>query len=368
MIAALCTLLVAAQVVAAPAAAATTTAGPRPVEIVLYSDFQCPFCALFAQPLRDVQRTGVDGVAVNVTFKHFPLPLHPRAPLAHRAAQAAAEQGRFWEMHDLLFANQRRVERGDLAGYARQLGLDVDRFERDMNDPRTAAAIEADARDGRQLGVNGTPTFYVNGREYSGAMSADQLKRLVVAAAGDARSSADVPDASTSLGPAGAPVVIELFADLRSPITRLALEAINGVLARRPEAVRVQFRHLPLAFHADARLAHEAAAAAAAGGRFWNAAAYLVDHAAPIGQSDLLAMAARLGLDASSFTAALGDHRYAARIEADLQSGQRRGIRGSPAIVVNGRRIDGVPTVDTLCGYVDAALAARSQPDQPRKP
>src|SRR6266480_1377313 len=102
---ALCSVLVAAQLAAgAPEAAAPPA--PKPVDIVVFSDFQCPFCALFSRPLRELQATGVDGVAINVTFKHFPLPMHQRAPLAHRAALAAAEQGQFWAMHDILFANQ----------------------------------------------------------------------------------------------------------------------------------------------------------------------------------------------------------------------------------------------------------------------
>jgi protein-disulfide isomerase len=366
MIVAWCGLLVAAQVAAATPS--PTAVRPAPVEIVVFSDFQCPFCAMFAQPLREVQRAGVDGVAVTVAFKHFPLPLHPKAPLAHRAAQAAAEQGRFWEMHDLLFANQRRVEHPDLVAYARQLGLDIDRFERDLNDERTKTTVEADAMDGRQLHVGGTPTFYVNGREYSGAMSLDQLKAIVLSAERGARSLGDVTDASMSLGPADAPVVIELYADLRSPISRRAVDVVSDMLSRHRPAVRIQFRNFPLAFHADAALAHEAAMTAARSDRFWDVAGYLLDHPAPVTRSDLIALAGRLGLDESDFAAALREHRYAPRVDADVQSGQRRGIRGSPAIVVNGRRIDGVPTVQTLSDYVDAALAAQSQPAQPRKP
>src|SRR5262245_25299901 len=113
---------------------APQTETPRPVvEIELFSDFQCPFCARFAEPFRAVQTTRIDGVDVRVTFRHYPLIIHPRAPLAHQAALAAGEQGRFWEMHDLLFANQARVQRDDLVSYAKTLGLDVDRFTRDLD-------------------------------------------------------------------------------------------------------------------------------------------------------------------------------------------------------------------------------------------
>ena len=90
------------------------------VQIVLYPDFQCPFCAQFAVPVRQLQTDGVHGVKTTVTFKNFPLSIHPGAQLAHQAAMAAKAQGKFWEMHDLLFANQGRVQRSDLVGYAQR--------------------------------------------------------------------------------------------------------------------------------------------------------------------------------------------------------------------------------------------------------
>ena len=147
-------LLVGSPEVSAPAALKT-------VDVVVFSDFQCPFCALFSRPLRELQTTGADGVAVAVTFKNYPLPMHARAQLAHQAALAAAEQGQFWEMHDLLFANQQHAQRDDLVGYAARLGLDVERFRRDLDSDRIKDTIESDKADGRQLHVNGTPTFYV---------------------------------------------------------------------------------------------------------------------------------------------------------------------------------------------------------------
>src|SRR5262245_4451495 len=99
---------------------ANTATAPVPVEVVFYSDFQCPFCAQFSGPFREFQKKGVEGAKVTVQFKHFPIAsLHPAAQLAHQAALAAKAQGKFWEMHDLLFANQRQAQRADLLGYAK---------------------------------------------------------------------------------------------------------------------------------------------------------------------------------------------------------------------------------------------------------
>src|SRR6185295_11549409 len=86
------------------------------VEIVVFSDFHCPFCAQFAQSFRDLLTKGVEGVQITAQFKQFPLNIHPQSPLAHRAALAAAEQGKFWEMHDLLFANQSAITRDEMIG------------------------------------------------------------------------------------------------------------------------------------------------------------------------------------------------------------------------------------------------------------
>ena len=91
------------------------------VELVVYSDFQCPFCSQFAQPVEQFRQKGVEGIATKVTFKNFPLNFHADAKLAAQASQAAAAQGKFWEMHDLLFANQSALKRESLLGYGQIL-------------------------------------------------------------------------------------------------------------------------------------------------------------------------------------------------------------------------------------------------------
>src|SRR6266700_6068161 len=95
------------------------------VEVVVFSDFQCPFCRQFAQPIRDLQTQGIPGLRTTIAFKHFPLSFHPDSQLAHQAALAAGEQGKSWEMHDLLFANQSALKRENLVEYAKKLALDL---------------------------------------------------------------------------------------------------------------------------------------------------------------------------------------------------------------------------------------------------
>jgi protein-disulfide isomerase len=311
---------------------------------------------MFAQTIRELQKNGVDGIDTTVTFKNFPLSIHPTAPMAHQAALAAGEQGRFWEMHDLLFANQQRVQRSDLIDFARQLGLDQRRFVAALDSEQLRHTIEADVADGEARQITGTPTFFVNGQEYVGNKSFAQLKEVIESERRRATALAEITDDLLSRGPANAPVTIELFADLQSPVSSPAAAVLNDVMKRYPSQVRLQFRNFPLAFHPQAALAHEAAVTAARGGRFWEFVAYALDHQDGLREQDLIALAGRLGLDADAFAATMRSHRYAPRVQADVAAGARKGIRGSPVILVNGRRIDGVPGVNTLVEYVDTAL------------
>jgi protein-disulfide isomerase len=331
---------------------------PR-VEIVVFSDFQCPFCGQFAQPISQLIAEGVPGVPTSVKFKNFPLTFHANAQLAAQAALAAGEQGKFWDMHDLIFANQAALQRDDLLRDAQKLGLDMDRFRKDLDSGRLKQEIAREQAEGAKLGVTGTPTFFLNGKEYVGARSFDQLKDLVL---GDQRRKwalTEITDNLMSRGPAGAPVTLEFFADLESPVSRPAISVVDELLRRYPSAVRLQFRNFPLAFHPQAPLAHEAAMAAARQGRFWEFATYILDHQDALREQDLIAYAGRLGLDETKFAETIRQRRYTARVDADVAEGFKRGLRGSPVIFVNTKRIDGVPSLQTLTEYVEAELAAK---------
>jgi protein-disulfide isomerase len=134
-----------------------------PVTIVEFSDFQCPHCAAAHPELARVVREH-EG-RVKIVFKHYPLPSHTRAAAAARAAEAAARQGKFWEMTDVLFENQRALEDTDIASYAVRIGLDMERFRQDLASEDVAKAVDADRAEGERANVEGTPTIYVNGRK-----------------------------------------------------------------------------------------------------------------------------------------------------------------------------------------------------------
>jgi Na+/H+ antiporter NhaA len=154
--------------------------GDAPVTLVEYGDFECPYCGQAEPVVRELLRDSGD---VRYVWRHLPLnDVHPHAELAAEAAEAAARQGAFWEMHDLLLEHQNALEPGDLTGYARRLGLDVDRFTDDL-ERRVGAARVAEDVDGADLSsVSGTPTFFVNARRHYGAYDIDTLTQIVRAA------------------------------------------------------------------------------------------------------------------------------------------------------------------------------------------
>lgn len=131
------------------------------LEIVEFSDFECPFCA-GAWPVLDSLLMRHPG-EVRVVYRHYPLPMHPDAEPAAMASIEAARQGAFWKYHDLLFAHQDRLADADLVGYADSLGLDAEAFARALRDRAHQNEVAADVALGRTLGVVGTPTFFVNG-------------------------------------------------------------------------------------------------------------------------------------------------------------------------------------------------------------
>jgi protein-disulfide isomerase len=336
-------------------AAAPTNPVP-PVTIEIFSDFQCPYCKMFAPAASALETKGVEGVQTTVSFRNFPLSFHPFAQLAAQAAAAAAEQNKFWPMHDLLFANQNALAREDLLKYAKTLGLDVPRFTKDLDSDSIRQKVAADKAEGDMRHVEGTPTFFVNGKVYSGTKTPEELSALVKAESNRGIALAEIGEALMSKGPTAAKVTIEFFADLESPVSRSANYALEELMAKYPGEVRLQFRNFPLSFHAQAALVHEAAMTAARAGHFWEMANYIFDHQEQVREPELIAFAGRLGIDQAQFAETVRARKYTPRVDADVADAFQRGIRGSPVIFVNGKRIDGVPSLTTLTEYVEEAL------------
>ena len=128
--------------------------------------------------MKEVQKHYGDDKAT-IIFKHFPLGFHKKAQLAAESTMAAHAQGKFWEMHDKIFANQKKIERPDLDGYAKEIGLDMKKFKAALDNGEFTARVKADMAEGQKAGVRGTPSIYVNGRKYQGQRDAKAMIAII---------------------------------------------------------------------------------------------------------------------------------------------------------------------------------------------
>lgn len=161
---------------------ATTNApskGPAtaPIEMIEFSDFQCPYCLRAHATVDQVLATYGD--RIRFVYRHFPLPSHPNARPAAEAAACAAEQDKFWPYHDRLFAQNGKLSASDLKQHAAELGLDTAKFDACVDTHKYQAQIDADVKEADEAGVNATPTFFINGRMVSGALPFESFKRII---------------------------------------------------------------------------------------------------------------------------------------------------------------------------------------------
>jgi protein-disulfide isomerase len=158
-----------------------------PITLVEFSDFQCPYCSKAVLKISGILKAFPKDV--KLVFKQYPLDSHPQALISAQAAIAAHQQGKFWQLHDLMFANRTSLSRKAILGWAASVGLDMKRFEADIDSDPVKKAVARDIMDGDKAGVEGTPTVYINGRRYNGELAIEasrpvieaELKRLATA-------------------------------------------------------------------------------------------------------------------------------------------------------------------------------------------
>ena len=369
--------------------------GPRgaPVTVVVFSDFQCPYCNRGRHIMADL--VAAHPAQVRVVWRNLPLPRHAQAPAAAEAALEAFAQGGdtlFWRYHDIVFGHQDRLARADLERYAALAGLDVARLRAALDGGAHRAALEADRALAERLGVDGTPAFFVNGTLVSGAQPLEvfeQLTAAIVDRAGAAppasfyadmvRAPLPTPDRggarpawgdvhalpapadAPSLGPAGAPLVMQVFSDFQCPHCARVEPTIAALRAHFGDRLRVVWRDYPLPGHPYAMPAAEAAREVRAqrgDEGFWAFHDALFAHQRDdegLSAAALERYAVGLGVDAARLRAALADHRHAPAIRADMEAITGTGVRfGTPAFFVNGHFMAGARPL--------AEFVARMQP------
>jgi protein-disulfide isomerase len=153
--------------------------GPADAKITLveFSDFECPYCSKAVGQIETLM--GAYGKDVKLIYKQFPLSMHPHAEMAAAASLAAADQGKFWPMHDVLFRNYHNLSPENFMKFARDLGLDTNKFQADLASGKYKAVIAKDVADGDAAGVNGTPALFINGKHYNGPIEMEVLKPIL---------------------------------------------------------------------------------------------------------------------------------------------------------------------------------------------
>jgi len=371
--------------------------GPKnaKVTIVLFSDFQCPFCSRVVPTLKQLEESYKSDV--RIVWKHQPLSFHPNALPAAEAAEAAREQGKFWQMHDLMFANQQQLSPTSYEAWARQIGLDAGKFKASIESHRNKSRIEEDSRLGNSVGANGTPTLFVNCRQVVGAQPYERFQALVgeeirkadelakkgvkvdaafygricddnVRAAGQ---SAAAPAAAPPSGPAQipvraddpvkgnprAPVTVVVFSDFQCPFCGRVEPTLKQVEEAYGPKVRFVWKHQPLPMHPNAVPAAEAAEAAREQGKFWQMHDLLFANQQALSPAGYETWARQAGLDLAKFKASIDSHRNKARIEEDSRLGSSVGANGTPTFFVNGEKLVGAQPFDAFKQLIDAQLA-----------
>lgn len=346
-----------------------------PVTIVMFSDFECPYCALGHSTMNHLLEAYPD--QVRVVYKAFPLDMHPHAMLAAMAARSAQSQGSFWSFHDQLFS-QKGIDPERILAYATQANLDTDAMIKDIESLRFGPHVSRELRQGRKLGVTSTPTFFVNGRVMQGAKSeaefgeliedelaraeawraegiaadaiyahaiADGYRQVVYEGEGPALSpDAVVPipiEGSPTRGPDNAMITIVAFEDFECQFCARGNEILEHLTTVYPDNVRIVFKQFPLPFHSHAVMAARASLAAHRQGKFWPFHDALYQRHAQFDDEDLAEIAQSIGLDMDAFDNDLDRFDIRKTIEADLELGMARGITGTPTYFINGRAIEG---------------------------
>ncbi len=368
------------------------------VTIVEFSDFQCPFCSRAVETVAQLEKDYGEQ-QLRIVFKHDPLPFHPEAKPAAEAAETVRSLGgnqAFWTFYDLAFHDQASLGANAYEAWARSAGVSTPAFREAMSSHRFLPKVEADLELVKSLGVNGTPHFYINGVQLTGAQPLDKFKTIIdaqLAAAKDKlakgtpaedlyltlanenfKKQQDDDDVhedtktvfkvpvgtSPQLGPKTALVTIIEFSDFQCPYCKRALPTLQLLRTTYGNDVRLVFKHEPLPFHPRAepaaQLALEARAEKGDAG-FWAAHDKLYDAQPHLDDADLDKVATDLKLDLGKVRAAISTHKYSKTLDDDQNVGDDFQASGTPHFFINGRRLVGAQPFERFKAIIDEEIA-----------
>lgn len=364
------------------------------VTIVEFSDFQCPFCRRVNETLEAVKAAYPKDV--RIVWKDNPLPFHPEALNAALLARFAfSQQGHkgFWKAHAALFEHQSELGDATYRKIAKDLGLQWSSLSAAFKNKQQDSIIAASQGLASDINARGTPSFFINGRKLAGAQPYEKFQALIdeqlerakaLVATGVPRSGVYAklmtealapPEPETpnvafpagprpSQGPRNAKVVIREFSDFQCPFCSRARATLVELQKKYPNDVRLEFRHLPLVFHQQAKPAAEAAMevfAQLGDAGFWKYHDLLFANQTDLSESNLIALARQIGVDGQQLEQALRDHRHAPTVDADAAAATAGGITGTPAFLVNQYLISGAQPLHSFDRVVQRALSSRAK-------
>ena len=365
-----------------------------PVTIVEFSDFYCPHCNRSAVTLADLTR--IYPGRIRVVYRHNLLDPE-EGTLAAEAVLAADAQGKFWPMHDLMFASSESITRGTVEEYAEQVGLDIARFRTELDNGTHRPSIRRDLEVARGLGVTATPMIFVNGRPITGAQPLGVFIELVeqelarademivggvepgelyeaLTSSGPQKAHAITQGADTPAGPSlqtdreysvgrgidshqrgldDALVTIVEFSDFECSFCRKSRRTLGILRKEFGDDIRLVYRHKPLTAIGNTKLVAEAAVAAGEQGKFWEFHDLAYAHSGPITRADIEQFGSAAGLDMARFRQALDDRRYLREVILDAAEAASIGVRGTPTFFVNGTPVIGAVPVEQLRDLVE---------------
>jgi len=369
--------------------------GPKDalVTMIIFSDFQCPFCKRVEDTLKQVQAAYPNDV--RFVWKDNPLPFHPRAKpaavLARYAYKTKGDKG-FWDAHDAIFESNPKLEDEDLKAIADKLGVKWDDVKAAVDNNKFAEKIDGSVELANDVQARGTPHFFINGVRLSGAQPLDAFKKAIdeqlakakaIVAKGvpkakvydelmkDAKGppppeKKEIPaaDAQTPIkGNKGAKVTITIFSDFQCPFCKRVEPTLAELEKEYGDKIKFAWRHMPLPFHADAPLAGQAAQEAFAqkgNAGFWKFHDKLFELQGSsedaIKRPSLEKVAQEQGLNMDKFKAALDGNTHKAKLDADTKIGNDAGINGTPAFVINGYYLSGAQPAAAFKKLINRAL------------
>jgi protein-disulfide isomerase len=341
------------------------------VTLVEFSDFQCPFCSRLNPAIDKVLETYGD--KVRVIFKHNPLPFHKEAFPAAEAALCAGEQGKFWEMHDKLFANMRALQPENLEAYAKESGVgNLGKWKQCATSGKYKAQIESDQELAGKVTARGTPNTFVNGRKLTGAKPFEEFKTLIdeELKKAEALVAKGIPKAkvyeeiikdgkvfepldeqvndfaidgnANVLGNPKAKIQIVEFSDFQCPFCSRVGEPLKEVAKHYGKDIAIVFKNFPLSFHKEAMPAAQAALCAKKEGKFWEMHDHLFANQKSL--KDLTTdgfaeWAKTVGVkDIDAFKKCVDSGETKAQVDADMAEARKAGVRGTPTLYINGRK------------------------------